>query len=262
MAWRIIAGKTPFALETLADNSCAGFVTDPPYCSGGNLVVAKKAPTNAKYGGIAGQQFGGDNMSERQYIRFTAEWISEMFRICYGSTGFIFTDWRMWGALEEAVSMGGARVCDMLVWSKGRGRVKHGGWTNSHELIAHIKSSGDAIQNFYGKPNVLDYKPVPPNKRIHFAQKPNELLIELMRAIVAGPIIDPFAGSGATIQAAMQCARHGIGVEMDARYATAARDMLKTDAAAEDLELGTTATAHTPPPQPTNKTASLFDTLA
>lgn len=62
------------------------------------------------------------------------------------------------------------------------------------------------------------------NRRRHPTEKPVGVLDLLIRYACppGGLVVDPFAGSGSTLDAARQCGRRAVGVEADERYAEAA----------------------------------------
>ncbi len=63
---------------------------------------------------------------------------------------------------------------------------------------------------------------------LHPARYPEELVAEFLRFFTkrGGWVLDPFCGSGATLVAALEEGRNGIGVEISARYATMAQERL------------------------------------
>jgi site-specific DNA-methyltransferase (adenine-specific) len=72
--------------------------------------------------------------------------------------------------------------------------------------------------------SVIQARPVPRARRIHYTEKPVELLDPLIRYACppGGLVVDPFAGSGSTLDAARQSGRRAIGIEGREDYAEAA----------------------------------------
>lgn len=107
----------------------------------------------------------------------------------------------------------------LLVWDKtipGYGYI----WRRQHELIITGRNKGCYKRRSWGDGDVLQYKIVPASKRLHPAEKPVELLRELIRTVTptGGTVLDPFAGSGATLAAAKQEECDFIGIEIDSEY--------------------------------------------
>lgn len=73
------------------------------------------------------------------------------------------------------------------------------------------------------------FAPVPPRERTHPTEKPVALQRPLIeRSCPAGGLVlDPFAGSGATLVAAQQLGRSAVGVELEERYCEAAARRLE-----------------------------------
>ena len=69
--------------------------------------------------------------------------------------------------------------------------------------------------------------------REHPAPFPLELALRLVRmfSFWGDTVLDPFAGSGTTMAAALRCQRHSIGVEIDREYCRLAARRLKHEAA-------------------------------
>ena len=107
-----------------------------------------------------------------------------------------------------------------IIWDKGSGSYPSQKTTfvHSYECIIHA-SKGNRKLN--GTPrDILQYKRVPPTKKIHPSEKPTQMLRDLIELLSfpGEKVLDPFAGSGATIEAARQTARMGIGIELNKEY--------------------------------------------
>lgn len=66
-------------------------------------------------------------------------------------------------------------------------------------------------------------------RAIHPTQKPLPVLVPLVESSCppGGLVVDPFAGSGSTLDAARQCGRRAVGIEADERYLDAAARRLQ-----------------------------------
>jgi DNA modification methylase len=80
--------------------------------------------------------------------------------------------------------------------------------------------------------DVIRSRPTPASERAiaaHPSLKPQEFLRQVVRAILPtgeGVVLDPFAGSGSTLAAALALGYAGVGVELDEEYITMARDAI------------------------------------
>ena len=63
------------------------------------------------------------------------------------------------------------------------------------------------------------------NTELHPARYPEEMVAEFLRFFTksGGWVLDPFAGSGATLVSCAEEGRHGVGIELSARYAEVIR---------------------------------------
>lgn len=174
-------------------------VTDPPYA----------VPTIVAAGRDVTRNTGDLSMIETAYRAHADLWADLL-----GDEGraFVFCDGASYPSVYRA--MYGRYSLAALVWNKGRfgmGRE----FRKSHELIVHAwRSKTPIFADGVGRPDVLSFAPVPNEQRIHPAQKPVDLLRELLT--VCGEIIlDPFMGSAATGEAALLSGKQFIGIEID-----------------------------------------------
>jgi site-specific DNA-methyltransferase (adenine-specific) len=115
-----------------------------------------------------------------------------------------------------------------LVWDKGHvglGRI----WRNQHELIIAARWN-DSVFNEDGKlrSDVLTFTATPSADRTHPVEKPTSLLTHLLIPTVAanGCVLDPFMGSGTTLEAAKKAGRCAVGIEGEERYCEIAAQRL------------------------------------
>lgn len=135
----------------------------------------------------------------------------------------MFCDWRMLPSLAPAVESGGLRYRNVVVWDKGSPGLGSG-FRPEHELIMHyVKGRPRYYER--GAANVIRIGRVPPRRRIHPTEKPVDLIRQIIRVVTpeGGTVLDPFAGSGSTLAAAVATGRNAIGIERDPAFCAAAR---------------------------------------
>jgi site-specific DNA-methyltransferase (adenine-specific) len=145
-----------------------------------------------------------------------------------------FTRWDawpdVWGILGHWFPMRG-----LLVWDKGTpgmGDLSH--WGPSYELIASAglgKTTGGRDQS------ILRFAGVGNAARRHPTEKPVDLLAYLIEKLQPSSVLDPFMGSGATLEASVRVGVPAIGIEIEERYCEIAAQRLGQ----EVLDLGTAA---------------------
>ena len=104
-----------------------------------------------------------------------------------------------------------------IIWNKGSGSSAPlpYSFTRSYESILHcMKGKRELLKSSF---DVLNYKRVPPSRRIHPDEKPIDLLAHLIECTTefGDVVLDNFAGSGSTIRAALSRHRSAIGFELD-----------------------------------------------
>jgi DNA modification methylase len=107
-----------------------------------------------------------------------------------------------------------------LVWDKGHvglGRV----WRNQHELVIAARWNESVFKDDgVLRADVFQFAATPSAERDHPVEKPEALLRWLLEPItpVGGVVLDPFAGSGSTLNAAKQAGYRSVGIEGEERY--------------------------------------------
>lgn len=214
-------------LRSLPDASVDAVVTDPPYCSGS---VSEASRTAAKGQGLRSENisrfgwFVGDNMGTAGLSWLLRSMAVEALRVVKPSASMlVFCDWRMLSSLQPAIESAGWRSQNVIVWDKGSMGLG-AGFRCQHELIMHF-TAGAPEYHDRATGNVITVPRVDSDEREHQTQKPIDLMRRLVRVVapVGGVVLDPFAGSGTTIAAALMEGRSGIGVERSLEYVEIAR---------------------------------------
>ena len=112
-----------------------------------------------------------------------------------------------------------------LVWDK---MVSYNGytWRHQHELIAWAEMD-KAQRVATGDGDILRFRAVPVDDRMHPAEKPTDLVRCLLAKHDAQTILDPFFGSGTTLRAAKDLGRRAIGIEIEEKYCRIAAERLR-----------------------------------
>lgn len=192
--WRIIHGDALLELRNMHGADYAAIITDPPYASGGMSMAERSRSTRDKYTSYGEQgnpypDFSGDALAQRAWTSFMHEIMVAARAACKpGAVCALFVDWRQLPAL-----------CEYIVWgSNGPLPTKRG---------------VSVLPGLFQVPNV------PTQDRWHQTQKPLALMQQVVRICESGgTIIDPFAGSGSTIVAALCEGYKAVGIEQEAHY--------------------------------------------
>lgn len=204
--------------------------TDPPYCSGGWQESDKRrgsVGTDSSHHKVA-----NDTLSTRGYIAL----IQRVLGKVRARVSYVFTDWRMWVNLFDAMEAIGYPSRSMIIWDKGTPGMGRG-WRAQHEVIMCCATHTDPLKDLKrSKGNVLHHPRT--GNELHTTQKPVELMEDLLGVAVPedGLIYDPFLGSGSTLIAAG--ARPCRGVEVDPGYVDIVRWRWGQYARANGLPLG------------------------
>lgn len=203
----------------LEDASIDAVVTDPPYCTG---AIAEAARTAAAGQGRRSENlkrfgwFTGDNMTTAglAWSLRSLGFEASRFLRPQGSL-LVFMDWRMVPTLVPAMESGGLRYQNLIVWDKGSPGLGTG-FRATHELVAHF-TNGEPVYHDRSRGNVLRHRRVG-SGRLHQTEKPLALLGDLIAVVtpVGGTVFDPYAGSGATGEAAAKLGCLAILVEREA----------------------------------------------
>ncbi|MFA5379846.1 MAG: DNA methyltransferase [Dehalococcoidia bacterium] len=104
----------------------------------------------------------------------------------------------------------------LLIWDKV---ISYNGytWRHQHELIAWGELD-DTERVPTGDGDIVRCRGVLQENRKHPAEKPVELISKLINKHTVGTVLDPFMGSGSSLEAANQSKRSFIGIEIEEKY--------------------------------------------
>ena len=201
--YRLIQGDCLEVLPKL--NKVHLIIADPPYST----------PVITAYGRKKEKNYGDLSIQKRFFIELRKSFeniIKEQ------SAVFIFCDAKYYPVLFEAFYQWS--TTQLLVWDKMR--IGLGSpFRPRYELIYFLSPDyGLHFKNKTWYPNILKFKPVPSNKRLIGSQKPMILITTLIKAFTneGDTVLDPFMGSGTTMEACQHTNRSCIGIEINQKY--------------------------------------------
>lgn len=210
------------ALDILSSMSRASFgalLTDPPYCSGGNVRDRSAAPST-KYLS-SGQrelypEFSGDARDQRSFLAWSTLWLSRARDLLMpGALAVVFTDWRQLPVTTDALQCAGFVWRGVITWDKTESsRPQLGRYRNQAEFAVWGTNGSRRVEGAVA-PGVFRH-PVARTK-LHIAGKPVPLMSNLL-SIMDGPILDPFMGSGTIGMACRERSLDYTGIEIEPAY--------------------------------------------
>jgi len=185
-------------MPELAAGSVDAVVTDPPYALPAHYYVRKR-----------GEEQPQRSLGDLSIVEHWFHWVVSYFP---SGPAYIFCDGQSYAVFFRSCYDKWRRIRP-IVWDKV---VSFNGYTWRHqfELIAWC-DSGEKLPT--GDGDILRFRAVPVDERLHPAEKPIPLLLRLIEK-TTGTILDPFMGSGTTGVACVQTGRKFIGIEIDPGY--------------------------------------------
>jgi len=228
-------GDALAVLASLPSDSVDALITDPPYSSGGMVRGDRMGSTTGKYvttgRAVADVPFAGDTRDQRAYGYWCALWLSEALRVVRPSgLAILFTDWRQLPTTTDALQAGGWVWRGIVPWVKPAGtyrpqagrfaaQCEYVVWGSRGELPVRMGIDPTFSGFFHGRT---------PRDREHIAQKPLDVMLELIRIVPpGGTVLDLFMGSGTTGVAAVAEGRRFVGVEVVDHYAATAERRIR-----------------------------------
>lgn len=211
-------GDSRDVLPDLDDGSADLLLTDPPY--------------GMSYVNDAGKGLRGD--AQRQGIRLFRAVLIDLDRVlAKPAHAYIFCHWESLPDFYDAASSY-MDVKNALVWDKrnfGPGDCE-GDYAHDFEMVLFAHVGGRRLLNGGRDLAVRHHPIVHSSRRTHITEKPVDLLrFYIEKSTIPGEtVLDPFAGSGATLIAARATGRRAIGIELDRKSINSAVRRLERDA--------------------------------
>jgi site-specific DNA-methyltransferase (adenine-specific) len=226
---KIIRGDSLQVIRSFPDALFGGIITDPPYASGASDQNARQKSTAQKYSSAKQNRllpdFEGDSKDQRSWTHWMAEWLSEARRCTKGGAPIcLFIDWRQLPNLTDALQWAGWIWRGVLVWDKINSRPQRGRFRQQSEFIVWGSNGNMPVdRDAPVLPGVFRQSMPAAPRRIHQTEKPLEVMRDIVKIVEPGNIIlDPFAGAGTTVLAAMLEGYPAVGIELSDYYANAA----------------------------------------
>lgn len=211
-------GNSIEIMKKLESESFDLLITDPPYrvVSGGKN--GKGSPK-----GMLSKNDG--KIFDHNDVKFK-DWIPEVFRIMKdGSHGYIFTNFLNLEELMSECREAGFEIHNLLVWEKNNATPNRWYMKNCEYIVFVRKGKAFPIKNC-GSKTVEKFNNILGTK-IHETEKPVDLLRMYIRnSSQGGWTIDPFAGSGSLLCAAMLENVKALGIELDQKYTAKSKERL------------------------------------
>lgn len=195
-------------------------VTDPPYSSGGMFRGDRALSTTEKYVNSDTMayrpEFAGDNRDQRSFLAWASLWLNAARNASEpGAVLTSFIDWRQLPVLTDAVQAGGWTWRNLATWWKPGCRMQKGRFSSSAEYV--IYATNGPVKDGAGSPQNVHSCKID-GERDHIAQKPSQVMRWILQVVPpAAVVLDPFMGSGATLQAAKDLGFRAIGIDVDER---------------------------------------------
>ena len=218
-AWSLYKGDCLDVMPALQARTAKLVLTDPPYMIGA-ASVAGKAP---------GQSWHDLMNAARWY----SDWMAQAIRLL-PENGFLaaFLNWRSIPIYIRALSMLDRAWTSCLVWDKqwtGPAH-KHALRTSWEAVMVHALPSATIPDRTARDVVACKWMATHSRKFGHPAEKPVELLRWIIERLTypGDLVVDCFAGSGSTLQAAIETQRQALGIEIEEKWIKTCINRLST----------------------------------
>ena len=212
----IIKGDSRELIKELPENSIDLLVTDPPYFVPAQSYVGKRGDSYRR------KTLADATMLETAFI-YIFELLSNPLKP--SASAYVFCDGQSYPMVFKAM-FPHFKYVRPLIWDK---KVSYNGytWRHQHEIIAWGEGF-DAERIPTGDGDILRHSGVKQKDRLHDAEKPIQLIVDLIKKHGENKLIlDPFAGSCPVAAGAKLTNNHFICFEYEQKNVDAGYERLK-----------------------------------
>jgi modification methylase len=229
----IYTGDCIEIMKSLPVESIRAVVTSPPYNlknSTGNGMKDGRGGKWANAALINGYDDHEDTMPHDEYVAWQRECLNQMMRLLRPDGAIFYNHkWRVQGGILQDRSdiVSGFPVRQIIIWQRSGGiNFNAGYFLPTYEVIYLIAKPDFRLAP---KANAMgDVWNIPQERNnAHPAPFPLELAQRCIESVGAGPVLDPFLGSGTTAVAAEMLGIEWIGIEKSPLYVAMASERIK-----------------------------------
>jgi ParB/RepB/Spo0J family partition protein len=190
---------------------------DPPY--GIDIADLRKS------GNLESLKHDYIEVADVHYYEFLLRLCSKCYKLATDDAWMILWCGPQWYEAAQLALKSAGWVANNIpgIWKKGNSPGQTFSPTtnlgNSYEMFIYARK-GKAQLRQMGRSNIFDFAGLHDSKRIHPTERPRELIKEILGTFAwpQARILVPFAGSGATLQAAYELGLHAVGFDLSRTF--------------------------------------------
>jgi len=206
-----------FFENELQESQFSCIEVDPPY--GIDIADLRKS------GNLEALKHDYVEVEEKHYFEFLLRLCRECYRLAADDAWIILWCGPQYYQDVQLALLDAGWVANNIpgIWKKGNSPGQTFSPTtnlgNSYEMFIYARK-GKAQLRQMGRSNIFDFAGLPDSQRIHPTERPRELIKEILNTFTwpKSRILVPFAGSGATLQAAFELGMPSVGFDLSRQF--------------------------------------------
>ena len=220
----ILQGDCLEVMQSMADESIRLIVTSPPYNIKNSTGNGLKNGNGGKWPKAAlqsGYTSHDDCMPHDVYVSWQRECLTEMMRLLRPDGAIFYNHkWRVQNGLlqDRADIVSGFPVRQIIIWQRAGGINFNPGYFLPNYEVIYLIPKPDFRLAPKANASGCVWRINQESDNPHPAPFPVALAARCIESVGAGPVLDPFMGSGTTAIAAEQAGVEWIGIEKSSDY--------------------------------------------